>query len=329
METRRLTHAACGVGKRHTARRSAIRRAGVAIVGLMLLGALLIGCDGASSDAPAREKGNVVYVVNYPLQYFAERIGGEAVDVRFPAPAEGDPAFWTPDEATVRAYQDADLILLNGATYAKWAARYSLPTARTVDTSAGFRDAYIEVKESVTHSHGKGGAHSHAGTDFNTWVDPELAIRQAQSVRDALSTFWPDHAESFRANFDTLEQELVEVRDALREMTQKATAPPALIASHPVYNYAAKRFGWNLRNLHWEPDTMSDDAEWTKLEKMLTDHPALHMLWEDEPLDAIRERLEPLGVKVVVFRPCGNRPPSGDYLSEMRANVERMGAVFE
>jgi hypothetical protein len=38
-----------------------------------------------------------VYVVNYPLKYFAERIGGEHVKVEFPAPADVDPAYWNPD----------------------------------------------------------------------------------------------------------------------------------------------------------------------------------------------------------------------------------------
>ena len=34
----------------------------------------------------------VVHTVNYPLMYFAERIGGDHVDVRFLAP-DGDPRY--------------------------------------------------------------------------------------------------------------------------------------------------------------------------------------------------------------------------------------------
>ncbi|MBW1818522.1 MAG: hypothetical protein JRJ60_15370, partial [Deltaproteobacteria bacterium] len=34
----------------------------------------------------------VVYVVNYPLKYFAERVAGEYARVVFPAPKDGDPA---------------------------------------------------------------------------------------------------------------------------------------------------------------------------------------------------------------------------------------------
>ena len=44
-----------------------------------------------------------VYVVNYPLKYFAERIAGEHARVVFPAPRDVDPAFWNPDTETVAA----------------------------------------------------------------------------------------------------------------------------------------------------------------------------------------------------------------------------------
>ena len=51
-----------------------------------------------------------VYAVNYPLKYFTERIAGEHAKVVFPAPAEGDPAYWMPDAKTIAGYQKADLI---------------------------------------------------------------------------------------------------------------------------------------------------------------------------------------------------------------------------
>ena len=54
-----------------------------------------------------------VFVVNYPIQYFTERIGGEHVNVVFPAPANVDPAYWMPDRPTIADFQRADLILLD------------------------------------------------------------------------------------------------------------------------------------------------------------------------------------------------------------------------
>ncbi len=123
-----------------------------------------------------------VYVVNYPLQYFAERIGVEHVNVVFPAPADVDPAYWMPDTQTIAAYQQADLILLNGANYARWLNKATLPRSRMVNTSAGFKDQYIEAAEILTHSHGSEGEHAHESLAFTTWIDFILAARQAKAI---------------------------------------------------------------------------------------------------------------------------------------------------
>ena len=113
---------------------------------------ILSFAQNSSASEPLR-----VYVVNYPLKYFAERIGGDNIQVVFPAPQDVDPAYWTPDLATIGAYQQADLILLNGAGYAGWIDKVSLPRAKLVNTSKKFQDRIITIKGAVTHSHGPGG----------------------------------------------------------------------------------------------------------------------------------------------------------------------------
>ena len=110
----------------------------------------------AALPAAAGEK-VTVYTVSYPLQYFTERIGGGAVEVVFPAPADVDPAWWMPDADTVAAYQRADLIILNGANYAKWTGKVTLPRGKMVNTSSKFREEYITSDKETTHSHGPGG----------------------------------------------------------------------------------------------------------------------------------------------------------------------------
>ena len=110
--------------------------------------------------------------------YFAERIGGAHVDVRLLPPANSDPAFWRPSDADVAALQAADLILLNGAGYAKWRHYVSLPESRTANTGRGFANTLIVVKERGTHSHGADGEHSHSGFAFTTWLDMQQARQQ-------------------------------------------------------------------------------------------------------------------------------------------------------
>ena len=270
----------------------------------------------------------IVYVANYPLKYFAERIGAEHVKCVFPAPADVDPAYWIPDTATIGAYQQADLILLNGAGYAGWVDKVSLPRSKLINTSRDFRDQYITIESAVSHSHGPGGAHAHEGAAFTTWIDFELAARQAKAIADAFSRKEPDLRQTFQKNYSALERELLEIDQKIREFTSKEASKP-LIGSHPVYDYFARRYGLNMKSVHWEPDEAPTDAQWAELQTILAKHPAQWMIWEGEPMKESAQRLKSSGVDSLVFDPCGNIPVQGDFLSVMRQNVENLKPVFK
>ena len=285
---------------------------------------------GRAADAPDGGRraaaGGVptAYVVNEPLAYFARRIAGGLVSVVFPIQPDVDPAFWMPDAETIRAYQRADVILLNGAGYAQWVEMASLPRSRIVDTSASFADAYIVREEPITHRHGPTGEHAHGKVAFTTWLDPTLAVMQADAVRAAFSRRWPEHAETFQQNFQRLASDLEALDDRLRA----TAAPHPVIFSHPVYQYLARRYGLNARSVHWEPDEPPTEAMWAQLQRLLTEHPARWMIWEARPAKSIVARLAELGIECAIVDPCGNAPAEGDYLATQRRNVESFAAVF-
>lgn len=264
-----------------------------------------------------------IYVVNYPLQYFAERIGGERVEVSFPAPAEGDPAYWSPDPETIAAYQRADLILLNGAGYAGWVELAALPRAKLVDTSATFRDRLIALESGPVHSHGPEGEHSHKGYAFTTWLDPTLAIEQARAVAAALSRARPRQADQFRMALAELESDLGELDRRLAAIAESVAGQP-LLFSHPVFQYLVRRHRLDARSVHWEPDRVPDEEMWRQLEEMLAARPAGWMIWEDVPAAATVSRLDELGVGSLVYRPCANVPPEGDLLAAARNDLDSL-----
>ena len=261
-----------------------------------------------------------VYTVNYPLTYFAERIGGNHVNVVFPAPPDIDPAFWSPDPGTIRNYQKADLIILNGADYAKWTQNVSLPMLKLVDTSRAFAEDLIKIQTETTHSHGPTGAHSHAGTAFTTWLDFNQAAQQAEAIYLALSRKMPDVKSELTVNYEALKKELIELDEKMTALTTQLQGVP-LIASHPIYQYMARRYNLNLKMVMWEPDADPGDAQWSEIEDLLAEHRAAWMIWEDEPLASSEERLRQLNVKSLVFSPCFSRPPGGDFLSVMKQNI--------
>ena len=301
---------------------------------LIALAALLItvaGCSDGKNEAtgPASDgtERPVVYTTIYPLKYFVQRIAAPVVDVRFLVPGDEDPAYWSPNPEDVLAMQQADLIVLNGASYETWLKNVSLPPSRMVVTADGLRDRLIPLEEESTHSHGLEGEHEHSGTAFTTWLDPTLAAEQARAIKVALAARWPRHSGQFEAQLAGLTEQLT----ALDAETQEAVAGnpdlPVLF-SHPVYQYLAHRYRLNARSVHWEPDRMPDEAAWQELLAIHGDFPASWMIWEDTPLRQIRERLASIGIRSAVFDPCANTPPSGDFLSVMEKNLEALRLAF-
>ena len=153
------------------------------------------GCDRADEPAHSRDaRSPVVTVVNYPLQYFAQRIAADRISVAYPGPADSDPADWRPGSTEIAVFQQSDRIFLNGAGYARWVRHVTLPTSRMVDTSAAFADRIIELEDAARHTHGPQGDHTHGDAASTTWLDPTLAILHAEAIHKSLVSLLPDHA---------------------------------------------------------------------------------------------------------------------------------------
>jgi zinc transport system substrate-binding protein len=297
------------------------------LVLLCLLCLAIVGFPSVSRARAGKSEKLTIYVVNYPLKYLAERIAGKHARVVFPAPTDVDPAYWMPDEKTISDYQQADLILLNGANYAKWVNKVSLPRFRMVNTSAAFKDRYIEADEILTHSHGAAGEHGHEALVFTTWIDLSLAADQAEAIAKALGRKRPALRDTFQKNYQKLERELLKLDRDIKKVVLKEQSKP-LVVSHPVYDYFARGYGLNIRSVHWEPDEIPTTEQMLELHTILKNYPAQWMIWEGEPEKEAVDRLQTVGMQSVVFDPCGNAPDQEDFMSVMRQNVENLKAAF-
>ncbi|MCZ6830776.1 MAG: metal ABC transporter substrate-binding protein [Gammaproteobacteria bacterium] len=280
--------------------------------------------EEARAPSAAEDKSvPVVYTVNYPLAWLAQQLSAGATSVEFPAPTGEDPAFWKPPPEIVARYQQADLVLLNGANYARWLAQVSMPANRLRDTSAGFAGHILHESRSPVHSHGPEGAHSHTKAAFTVWLDLSLMALQAESVAVALQELLPGQATAIEERLATLQQQLAQLDTELQSVAAQLEGAPVLY-SHPVYQYLQRRYNINGVALHWEPDQFPAEQEWARLQALLQSHPAQLMLWEDDPLPQVAQRLAEIGIAVVVFRPQGNWPAAGDFASNMRGNIDRL-----
>jgi zinc transport system substrate-binding protein len=107
----------------------------------------------------------------------------------------------------VLAFQSADVILLNGASYSKWLDKVTLPRRKLVNTSQLFKDRYIQAQNVTTHRHGPQGKHAHAGLAFTTWIDFQQAIQQAEAVLNAVVNLTPPKRKTIQNEFLELEKQ--------------------------------------------------------------------------------------------------------------------------
>lgn len=298
------------------------------IVGIFL--SMTFACKQISKEQKAEEIEitPIVFVSNYPLQFFVERIAGNAVDIKFPAAESGDPAYWSPTGDQIAEMQQAKLIFLNGASYEQWLENISLPESKLINTTATFNDKHIKYKEAVTHSHGLEGEHKNMGTAFTTWLDLSFASKQALAVLEALSKQYPKKKLAFETNYATLLAELQQL-DKEFEKLLRNNKKVEVVFSHPVYQYFQKRYRIHGHSVNWKPETKITKAMWHDLEHAMGRHKASWMIWEGKPLESSIQKLQGIGINSIVFNPCANIPESGDFISVMKNNLEELKKIYQ
>jgi len=277
----------------------------------------------AAGPAGAAAEPLAVHTTFYPTTYLAERLGGDLVRVTCPVPEDADPLFWKPDADALRAFQRADLVVLNGAGLEQWVERVSLPFGRVVDTSRAFHAELLVHADAVTHSHGAEGEHSHAGLDAHVWLDPLLFRRQAEAVHSALARHLREEGarEGLDARLEALGRDLAALDAELRGLGELPEGV-SLYASHPAYDYLARRYGWRVENLDLDPGEMPPPEVLAAVAARLEQRPGTHLVWESSPEPAIAQRIaDELGLRSLVFSPCealtASESTFGDGLSSM------------
>ncbi len=292
---------------------------------LILALALGIGCaqkseSSAGEPAVARAGPPIVVTTIEVNRYLAARIGGARVDVRSPVPPEADPLGWEPTRDTIAVFQDADLVILNGAGLEGWRDRVTLRPSSTITLADAYAAEWLTFSGTVEHQHGPEGSHSHSGTDPHIWFDPQLVKKHATQITEALATRFPEHAAEFRVRGSEVETDLDDLDQRFRSPEGK-TLPP-LLANHPAYDYAARRFGWSIENHTLDPEQVvtPDVAAVASTGRNV-------LLWESPPAAAVRAAFEAAGITSVVVSPCEQPPASGDWLSVMQENAQRIRAL--
>lgn len=211
---------------------------------LLIISCLLITLLAACSSDEESYDGRIsIYTTVYPLQYFAERIGGEHVDVKSIYPPGADEHTFDPTQKDMIALADADLFFYVGLGLEGFIdnAKATLKNEHVqmiATADAITEDMLVENEEDEHHDHD----HDHGDLDPHVWISPILSDALAYSIKEALVQVAPENKAQFEENFEALRDDLLALDRKFINMANDAPSKTFFV-SHAAFGYLADTYG--------------------------------------------------------------------------------------
>jgi zinc transport system substrate-binding protein len=289
-----------------------------------LAATVLAACTPLTSGTTASDGRLHVTAAFYPLQYAAERIGGDLVDVSTLTRPGGEPHDLELTPRDVAGLQDADLVVyLKGFQPAvDDAVATSSPKAVFDASAAASLDlTYTPLTET-------GEPQASARQDPHFWLDPVRLSHVATALEQAMAKAQPAHADDFAANLARLTSDLHALDAELRAGLSGCTSTD-LVTSHNAFGYLAERYGLHQVGITGlSPEAEPDPRQLADVATYVREHHVRTIYFETLVSPAIaRTVAQETGARTAVLDPLEGLTDASagpDYLSVMRANLAQL-----
>jgi zinc transport system substrate-binding protein len=286
--------------------------------------ALSIASD-AYSKAERGPSGRIkVYVSILPQVYFAERVGGERVDVSVMVGPGQSPATYEPRPKQMAALNKARLYFRIGVPFENvWLQRISKANSnmKVIDTRRG-----IELLSMKAHHRHDNEAHHHHGTmmkDPHIWLSPRLAKIQAENICAALIAEDPAHRSYYESSLRAFQADLDQLDGKISEIL-KHIKTRKFIVFHPALGYFARDYA--LEEIPIEREGKEPSAKiLAALSEQAKDEGIQVVFVQQQFGHASAETIaRAIGGKVVYIDPLAK-----DYLENIRKIAEALAEVMQ
>jgi zinc transport system substrate-binding protein len=205
---------------------------------------LLAGCGAGGTGSTGSSDGRLAVVAAfYPLQFVAEKVGGERVHVTNLSKPGAEPHDLELTPKEVGALRSAALVVhLTSFQPALDAAAREIPAAANLDVTSAAR---LDLDDAESH-----------GVDPHFWLDPTRLAAVGEAVATRLGQIDPTHKDTFTANAAALTRDLTAL-DAEFTAGLATCASRDLVTGHAAFGYLAQRY-----DLHQLPISgLSPDQE--------------------------------------------------------------------
>lgn len=306
--------------------RSSLPAAVSAGLAVLALAACSSGADGTGGSGDG--DGVAVLASFYPLQYVAQQVGGDLVDVRSLTPPGAEPHDLELSPAQVDEVGRADLVVyLSDFQTAVDEAVDANPPAHVVDAAQDTElHAAEHAEDGEEHAEDDGHEHEHGTLDPHFWLDPTRLPAVADDVAAQLSEVDPDNADAYAANAEAFAQEMAELDQ--RYVDGLATCESrTIVTTHEAFSYLAERYDLEQVGISGvDPEGEPSPARLAEVGQVVQDEGVGTIFFETLASPKVAETLaDELGVDTAVLDPLeGLTDDTQDYVSVADANLETL-----
>ncbi|MFC2949326.1 metal ABC transporter solute-binding protein, Zn/Mn family [Virgibacillus sediminis] len=328
-----------------------------ALITLVIIAMVAAGCTSEEQSSPAgADEGLTIYTTLYPIQYAAERIGGDTVTVESVLPPGVDAHTFELTSRDMTAIAEGDAFIYMGAGmegFAESAAEaLSSQDVKLVELGQNeelFRpsegvDAHEDEEEGHEHAeesheeghgngHGEHDGHNHGDHDPHVWLDPVRMQEMADMVKEELIALNPDAEQAYEENFSGLKEDLHQLdEDFISSLEGKENKH--LLVSHAAYGYWEERYGIEQISVNGLSSTSEpSQKELTQIIDLGEKYDLEYMVYEQNSSNRVSEIIqEQLGLEaahihnlaVLTEEDISNEE---DYFSLMERNAEVLDEV--
>ncbi|MFG3708893.1 metal ABC transporter substrate-binding protein [Micromonospora sp. NPDC047670] len=310
--------------------RSAPRALAAATTALLALGGVA-ACsdDGAAGADPQRVD---VVAAFYPLQFVAERIGGDAVKVTNLAKPGAEPHDLELNPGQVGQVSEAELVVyLKGfqPNVDEAVEQNAGDRAFDVATVQPLRDAAAGGHEHEGEAGATGEPHAEeegGGKDPHLWLDPTRLATVGDKLAERLGRADPERAADYTARAAVLRTEL-EKLDAEFTTGLKTCQRREIVVSHTAFGYLTERYQLEQIGITGlSPENEPSPQRLAEVIEEAREHKATTIFFETLVSPKVAQTIaDQVGAKTAVLDPLeGLSTDGGDYLSVMRTNLQTL-----
>ena len=305
-------------------------RAAVAVLGAIALTGCSLFSDRAEHGPGARDDRLTVVASCYPVEFLADWIGGDEIEVTsLTQPGQ------EPHDLEISARQRARLERSDVALYVKGlqpsvdeAIRQS-PVRTKLDVTTL---TSVRTRERTGDRAADGARSAHGATDPHVWLDPVRYAEIAQGVGKALEKADPRHAATYRKTTGTLVKKLRALHTRYEDGL-KAARGRVLLTTHAAFGYLAERYGLTQRAIAGlDPESEPSAARIRELRRTAREDHVTTVFYETLVSgDTARTLAEDAHLRTDVLDPVEGiteRSRGRDYLEVMEANLRALRKAF-